>query len=532
MADPKAFFENEFYGMDRRLDYDKLPTGMSPLAVNVDLDRIGTVRKRRGTELLGGAVNVDFKVQSIIEYKNNGSLGIQMIRNGTLYNYNDGSWDVLNANRFGITELVAAVNYNGKVYYTSNDDYLCSTSGTLDVIDVGGDNDRIKGKCLGVGQRTLFIGNVTANEIYYPRRVYFSLYNLDTNEAQDQFWNDDEETLLASKRFFEVEGGEVQAIVSFYARNLVYIFSDTKCYTFDVGKVASNPGAALIEVFDIGCCGARAACVVDGIMYWMDKQAKIWAWSGNTLRPTELSYSIDDEHIGESVISQIDKSSANMAKVAAFGQGKKVYFSIGTITLDGKVLNNAAIKITTSQNGLAGYFSIDTYQDRLYMGEPVTLNDSTTLLAGTSNNIVVMNSGLNDVDEMGNDQPIDGYYRTKSFDFDSPFNLKYTNRLLTRFRPQPTEDSYLTVKVGLNNNTDFIDLSNQENNETKNGAINMYDSKYLTTRHKATYVRFSQEHKFYTIAFEFGNKQLNETFEISCFGFDDLKFKSNDLESI
>lgn len=535
MADSiKSFYEDEFYGMDRRLDYDKLPTGMSPLAVNVDLDRIGTVRKRKGTRLLGDAGIVDATVQNIIEYTNqNGNKEIRMIRNGSMYKYNATTqlWDVTVSGVFSSLKPVASVNYNNRMYFISPDEYLSYSEGTNSLTTVGTDTDRIRGACLGVGQRTLFVGNVTVNGVYYANRVYFSLFDIEENKSTDQLWNNDEGNLLDSKRYFEVEGGNVQAIVSFYARNLVYIFSDTKCYTFSISKVESAPGSALVEVFDIGCAGPRAATVVDGVMYWIDKKGTIWAWSGNTLRPTEMSYPIDDENLGESLISLIDKSPENLSLISAFGLGKKIYFSIGSISLDGVVLPNACIKITLSQNGLEGYYSVDTYPDRLYLGYPVSLDSQIVLLAGDSANILVLNSAQNDIGYNTNLQieefPINGIYRTQSYAFNAPFNVKEPSNLLVRFRPQPQPETYLNVSVAVNNAIEFKELSNVQLNKVRHGKIDMYDVKFETLKHKIAELKLSNEYKFYTIAFEFNNNELNQSFEISAFGFERMTIRAN-----
>jgi hypothetical protein len=99
----QAIFEDTFFGMDRRLDPDKIGDGYSPLAVNVDLARLKTVRKRQGQTLLGTAKIGDFPTQSIIEYiRTDSEPEIHAIISGSLYKYNkvDSSWTLLSSGLF------------------------------------------------------------------------------------------------------------------------------------------------------------------------------------------------------------------------------------------------------------------------------------------------------------------------------------------------------------------------------------------------------------------------------------------------
>jgi hypothetical protein len=522
----KPYYEDQFYGMDRRLDSDKLGNGFSPLAVNVDLDRLGTVRKRKGTSLLGNHGEKDSPVQTLIEYVTNaGDTEIHMARNGTLYKYNKdtNAWDVLSAAKFASLKPVESVLYKNRVYHVSTEESLCWNVGDKTVVEVGEGANKIKGACLGTGQRTLYIGRVTIDGVDYPDRVYYSLFDIDKGQEGDQFWNDAEGeevgSLKNSTRWFRVEGGIVQSIVSFPNKNKVFIFSDTKCYSFDVSQVESSPFNALTEVFQIGCAGPRAATVVDGVMYWMDKQAKIWAWSGIGSRPEEISYLIDDENLGDSVISQISKSPENLNQVAAFGLGKRVYFNIGSINLDRVSLPNAAIKLSASQNGLRANFSIDTFQDRLILGTVITLNGAKVLAVGNSSNVLLLNSGYNDIDKLNIEAPVDSFYRTKSYHYGYPLQNKKIMSLYVKFKPQVNEQSYLNIKVSVNGDLDFTSLSTPTAEELGHGTIDMYDDSADRLKQKTKKVNMKAELKGQTLAFEFGNNQLNQTYEVSTFGF-------------
>jgi hypothetical protein len=534
----KPIYEDQFYGIDRRLDPDKLGDGFSTLAVNVELDRIGTVRKRKGQQAFGTLGTGVQPVQALIEYiLPSGETQPQMVRNGTVYKYDftTSSSVVIANNQFSSLSQVQSETFKNRVYYCSENETLRWTNGTIGNLTEVGDvaENKIKAKCMAVGQRTLFVGGVTFgqsnSQVTYPDRVYYSRFDTDKNEESDVFWNAEDETGLGnSTRYFRVEGGIVQCIISFANRNRVFIFSDTRCYAFDVNQVETNPFGALIEIFPIGCAGPKSAVVIDGVLYFMDKQAKIWAWSGNSSRPEELSFNIDDEGFGQSVISQIDKSEENISKVCAFGVGKKVYFSVGNISIDGKTLNNACIKLSSSQNGLRANISIDTFPDRILCGATITVNDQKVLLVGNSNSSLLLNRGLNDLNLAGESVAIDSYYRTKSFHFGFPFGVKKIKQMMIKYKPTEIE-SYLEVAVSLDGNTGFNPLTKPKTEPSRFGQINMYDDEYLNLGQKISKLNIPNELQAFTLAFEFRNQQKDETFEISTFGFESVIIEDSNL---
>jgi len=519
-------YEDQFYGMDRRLDTDKLADGFSPLAVNVDLSKLGTVSKRQGSTLLGNAGVKGNFVQNIVQYTNSlAQKEIHMIRNGVLYKYNtvNNIWTVLNST-LNSTEQFASVNYKNRVYHTNiNQNLFWNTGGgTLNTVD-----GNISGRCLAVGQRTLFIGNVRFNSTDYPDRVYFTEFDADTGET-DTFWNTVDETGLAdSTRWFRVEGGVVRAIVSF--RGLVYVFSDTQCKTIDVTQIETNPFSAVQDVFSIGCAGSKAITVIDNIMYWIDREGKIWAWAGNSTRPEELSYQVDDGNLGDSVVGAIDKSASNLATIAVFGNSKRVYFSVGSIVLDRQVLPNACIKLCTSQNGLRANFSIDTYPDRILTACNVEYNSQSFIAVGNSSNVLLLNSGLNDVNIENLDVAVESYYRTKAYNFQSPFMSKNLKTLYLKLKPQLIENSYLDVAIATDRALDYVDVSAPNLADARFGSINMCDINAQKIRHITRKINIPLELQGFNFSFEFRNKEKDQTFELSAFGLDIIDVQDSNI---
>jgi hypothetical protein len=520
MAESKnnQYFERLFNGMNRRRDPDKAGQGDCSLAVNVDLSRLGTVRKRKGSILYGQKGNTDDQVQDLIEYKN----VLYMVRNGSVYAYNTitSLWEVKNSGIFPSKKQVSSVIYKDRIYYTSPDENLGYITGSGAYTTVGTGVNQIKGRCLGTAQSTLYIGNVTVDNVHYPNRVYFSLYDVDNNTEGDQFWGEDETGLANSTNKIDLPS-EVRNITSFPNQNLIFIFTDKQCWAFDIVQAGLNSQGALISVFNIGCCGHRASTVIDGVLYWMDSQGKIWAWTGNSARPEELSYSIDDDNLSESVISQIDRSRDNLSKVHAFGLGRNLYFSVGDIILDGVVMPKACIKFTLSQDGLRSYPSIDTHPDRILCSTITTIDNNRVLVLGDSINVKILNIGLNEVNTNGQPIAISSLYRTKTYDFGMPLNQKTLNEIIIRYRPQQIENCYLDVKLSVNNSIAFQAISKVTDNIAGRGIINMYDPN-SNLRHVLKKVSIPPQFKGYTHAIEFSNEELNQSYEVSLFGFENV----------
>jgi len=516
----KSFYEDTFLGLNLRFDPDKLPDGFSPLAVNVDLTRMKTIKKREGTQLLGQTFTDKQTIQSLVQIVDPlGKPQAYMVRGGIIYKYDYpvSRWGNLHNNALAPEIPIASVTFKNRIYFTSPINFLCYTDGAT-LQTVGVDKNRIKGNCLAVGQRTLFIGNVEVDNVSYPSRVYYSRFNIEDRQETDEFWEVIEKgvngNLLNSSRFFNVEGGRVRAIVSFANRDRVYIFSDEKCYSFNVNEAETNPFGALTEIFPIGCAGSNAVTVVAGVMYWVDGNGKMYAWSGSTTRPEEISFAIDDEGLGKSVVSSIDKSEENLSKICAFGFSKQVYFSVGTVQISNKQLRNACVKMFLAPNGLMSYTSIDTFPERPLVSAVFKIDNDNKIVTGNRANVITLKSGLNDVDENNQMIPVDALYRTKSYSFGYELFTKRVHNIYVKYKTQKN-DSLLDIKVRTSNNITPIIVS--DSNTNKFGVLNMKE-KISNQGQDIKLINLPVETEAENISFEFGNGRLNESFEIQGFG--------------
>lgn len=522
----RSFFEDHFFGMNLRMDSDKIPDGASQLAVNVDLTGFKRLGQRKGTSLLGQAFEAKERIQSLQEITNaNGTSTQYMVKNGSVYKYNSKKWIVIHSGAFTGNINVPSVVYKQRLYMTSSENFLQYSDGA-DISDVGTGSDRIKGKSLAVGQRTLFIGNVSFNGVEYPDRVYYSRFDIDNRIEGDEFWETSEGNLTDSTRFFRVEGGNVRAMASFANRDRVYIFSDTRCYAFNVSIASTNPFAALQEIFPIGCAGPNAVKVVSGSMYWMDRKGKMYVWGGGTTRPEEISYAIDSENTNNSIPASIDKADSNLTDIAAFGISKQIYFSVGTINIANKQIKNACIKLFLSQNGFYSYNSVDTFPERPLVGEDMTIDSSDVLVLGNSSNVVYLSDSFNDIDGNNQETAIDAFYRTKSYKFGFDLATKTISNIFIQYKPQP-EDSYLNVKVSEDKGLVFRAIAS-DNKEGQFGVVNMKQTE-STDRQIIKRINMPNDVRFENISFEFSNKRKDQSFEINGFGSFDVKSEEPDI---
>lgn len=502
-----------------------LPEGFSPLAVNCDLSRINTLRKRKGTARYGNDFNDNEQVQAIINYnKSNGDEQGIMIKGGALYKYDGSKWVLIQANVVDKGKHVAITQFNQKIYFCSKDSFLQSTDGTT-VTDAQTGADRIKGTALATGQNVLFIGNVTANATLYSNRVYYSYFDDDTLSKTDQFFNPNvgSGNLATSNRYFEFEGGEIKALVSFSNRDRVYIFTATTCYTFDIAVATTNPGRAVQQVFDIGCAGPNAAKVIDGVLYWMDNKGKIWAWNGGTNRPEELSYFIDDDELNESIISSIDKSVDNMLQICAFGISKLLYFSVGSLSVNNAQIPNACIKMVLSANGLRAFVTVDSFPERILVSDIVSDNNQNIIVAGTATQVIQLRKGLNDITLDNTEKPVSFRYQTRAEDFGEPHTTKQVQHIEVRYRPQE-KDSNLDIAIYPDTSVKSINVVKKDLPK-KHGSLNMRGAN-PNDREKIKLVYVPENTTGDTFIVEFSNDRLNEPVEIYSYAMNNTVIKT------
>lgn len=554
----KWYWIDKFFGMSQRQDMDQIPDGASPLAVNVIFDKPGTVAKRPGTDMLG-STQTGNGIYGLISYiDSSGGDVLRRVADRDIDDYDGAAWGENDADQFTASTPIQSVNYKNRVYHISEADWLVYESGGTatevkpdytdwvtahayivgDLVDNGSGQyictvahtsgastepgvgaswatkwsaleNRIKGRCIAVAQNTLFVA--TGNKVYY------SLFNLTSNVPGDQFWNDDEGYLAASTRYFTVDG-EVTALWNFSAiGGVLVVFTREMCYLFDM-RVENN-SVGLQELFHIGCAGPRAVTEINGWLIWMTPDGELKRFGGAG-RPDTLSWDLQDDEIGESIISKISKST--IESVAAGSFKNKFYFSVGDITYRGRSIPNAVIVGLVSQGSDFVMWSVFSFPWQISIFAITTLSSAKVLVAGSadSDDVYQLNTGSND-DSPSGATAIDAYFQTKFVTPYKKYNTAKFESVLVKYRPQSADNTYLRVSYAQDSEYTYTGITDPDNGSplVKHGIIDMYDAGYATIFDAVKVIEWPENATASrTVSLECGNAKLSEKFEISGIG--------------
>lgn len=509
----KILWIKDLGGMMQRQDMDKIPDNMSPLLVNISLDKPGTWRKRKGSDLLATTASGS-GVFGMVDYaKTDATTELHTYRGTTLYKYTPGtdSYSTLDAtDASGSSKKIQAVNYLGRVYWVSPSDNLrYEASGTTtQVADNAGSPAGIKGNTIAVAQRTLFVGgspDLGRDRVYY---TYFDLENwVSTHNfgADSATW-----TFAATTNFFSVET-PVTAMISYGLNGLVYVFTKYALYSFNMAY--EDKATGVNKELDIGCAGPRALTICNGILVWMDPEGRIWGWKGQG-SASLLSYHIEDDSNGDAVINKIDASW--IPEVAAGSLGSKVYFSIGDITMWGTSYSNCVLVGQISPDASDIAWSIYTLPYKPTIFANAFFTGRKVLLYGNeaNNDIYQMETGTND-----GSTAVDAFARTAFLDFSATFTTKSLQEFYVKFKPQTAQaDTNLKFSTAFDGLLTYSTVSDPDNSEKSHGVVDMYNSSTLQIDDVKKLLPISGE-DFRTISIQVGNNAAGEGMEISAIGF-------------
>lgn len=502
-----------FRGMNQRQDADKIQDNMSPLLINIGLDKPDTWIKRKGSSILG-TTSAGNGIQGAIEYyAYSGSRNVRVIRGGNLDIFNGTSFSTSVSSGFNASSAPNATQFINRVYYTSTSDNLCYETGTGTLTTVGAGGNEVMAQNIAVAQNSLYIGNVSqiaGSPVTYPDRVYYSFFNATNNIPSDQLWTNVNSlnTMSTSTRFFTVLQPNT-ALFSYGVTGLLYAFTESACYQFDLRNASNSTGVQ--KVFDIGCCGARAITQCNGWMIWMDINARVWAWGGAGA-PIPLSWGIEDDANGEAFINGINK--ANLSTVCAGSYKSKFVFGVGNVSTFNETINNSMLTGLITQGLNNVLFSVESYPFAPNIFFNARLNNTNSLLFGanTINDIYLMyQNQYND-----NGVAIAAKAKTKFYTMNKQlFQTNIPDDLYIKYRPQSANPDYLVAKYAINMNTAYSIISDPVNAITTGGVLDMYSANSSTSRSAVSKLSLPQEARGQTISIEVGNSQLNQGFEVS-----------------
>lgn len=517
-GEEKIYWLDDFIGVIQRQNSDRIPLNASPLLQNIALDKPGSWRKRGGSDLLS-TTQAGNGVYGLIEYvPNSGSRILRAVRSQDLDTYDVGTdaYTQIDASQFTASTKVQSVNFLNRVYHISTADYLCYESGGT-CTDVGTGGDEIKGNSIAVAQNTLFVGGVTyigtTGVVNQQDRVYYSLFDSANNTPDDQLYDNETgtDTMATSTRWFTIIQ-PVKGLFSFGTTNLVYAFSEDYCYSFDM-KLENN-AVGPQKVFDIGLANPNAICQVNGWMIWMSPDCRLWAYGGAGT-PIPLSWDIEDDANGETILSSIDKTKIN--EIALGATGNTIYVSIGDVSFHGTTITNTVLTGLMTQNMGHILWSFLSFPVKPYMFTPATFNGVKTLVFGALgvDDVYRINSGTND----GN-TAINAFARTRFVDHGSPLNTHEMTRILIKCRPQSSDSTYLRIGYAKDGNESYTYITDPDGGTpiTDYGVVDMYASDYSTNKDMMLIVNVPGGIKYRTISIELANTQSGEGFEVSGIG--------------
>ncbi len=424
----------------------------------------------------------------------------QLTADNDLFVYQGSGWTSVASSVFTNQARVSSVNYIDRVYHISKEDFLSyETGGTL--TEVGAGADRIKGNTLAVAQNTLLVGG----NIDYPDRVYYSRFDIDNNVPTDILWEETEGSLANSTRFFSV-GESVTAMFTYSVSGRAYIFTQSEGYTFDISNADNAYG--VVKKFNIGCANPRAITECNGWLIWMDASARIWAWGGSG-PPVPYSWEIEDDTGRDAIINKIKVR--EIQNVCAGSIGSQFYFSVGDIDVLNRNLENAVIKGLVSQNFNYIIWSLDTYPFRPTIFANTTIDQEEQLLMGTeAGNVYIMNTNFND-----DGGAINAFALTSFYKFGSYFRTKSARQLAIKFRPQPDEETYITVAYSIDGGLNYTTISDPDQGIVNYGKIDTYSANSAVELSNVARIQFPAETRFRTLSLEIGNAQLDKSIEVS-----------------
>ena len=513
--------QTDISGMMCRMDADKIPDNKSPFLLNVELGKETNISKRNGSQLIGTNQESASFVQGGIDFvRYDGTRDLRVVVNGNIKKYNPATsgWSNVATSVFNTSSKVQMVLFNNKVYYISPNDNMVSEDSMGNITTIGSGGNEIKGQNLTVAENALFISNINSianSTVTQGDRCYFSFTS--TNTPSDQLWTNTtgQNTLATSTRFFTALS-PIVASFSLGVSGISYHFTDSATYAFDLRFLNNLIGPQ--KVADFGICGPRAVTMCNGFLLWMDSNARIWAYGGVGL-PVPLSYYIEDDFYGNSLISKIDKT--QLSNVCAGSFNNTFYFSIGNVTYFNETVNGCIIKgLLPPHFGMmldpsVVKWSIDNYPEQPAFFINAKINKIPMVLFGSNStqNLYQMNLGGSYAD---NNQAINMKIKTKFYSFGDFFISNKSSDIFIKYKPQTTPNTYLKTKFSTDMNLNYTTISDPLANQTAtNGVINMYDANSTTTTDAVQTLTMPSMQRFRTLSLEFSNNVINQGTEIS-----------------
>lgn len=420
-------------------------------SINVNFDKMGSARTRRGTTLLGTAGVLSGNLLGLYEFRDSGAgVNNQIIAvNGTVVYYLSGTtW----------TSKRTTLTSGSKARFTTFLDFVFMVNGTeaTAIWDGNPSNSFITTGNAASAPTGTFIENYRsrvwiAGNSSKPDRVYYSsvpsaiatpIITWSTDDTTGD-WIDispmDGENITGLKR----------------AKGALLVFKNNHLYRiFSVNQADPDPQ------INIGTYSQESIVEAENGIYFHHPTG-IFIYSDGAIK--RISKPIQD------VIDNI--TLANYSKVCGWNNGDYVYFSVGNITMNGITYSNVVVRYTISSQ----VWTIYSYPTQFLVSS--NYNDSSVLykLAGDNGGSVLKT----DTGNTDNTTPINFSLITRPYTFDGVF---YTKKTISKmaFHHKNAQGSSLTWQADDDEVNTWKDLA----------SVSWYVSKPFTTNIKGNKIKF------------------------------------------
>lgn len=369
--------------MENVIDPYIAPKGSVSLTINGHFDKIGAFKVRDGLTIVGAQISVN-NVLGLYQFLDEGSgtnNQLMAVVTTVLYRLSGGTW----------TSKLTGLTSSLKMRFTSFLDYVFITNGT-DAVNTWDGSGSAFGTANAVSAPTGKFIERFKNRVWisctatYPSRLFYS--SLPSTDATPVItWS--------ASNYIEISPGDGEDVTGQkrFDRTL-YVFKEN--FTYPVySKDQTEPDA----IINVGTMSHESIDVAKDGMYWHH-------WSGiyrlrrGEGQPKEISKPVDD------IIKVI--TLANYSNVTTWHDNDHVYFSVGTVTVNGITITACVLRWTISSE----IWTVYSYPTQFLCAAQYQNGTNIVQVVGdTTGKIHTVNSGVTD-----NSTPINYLLETQWWD--------------------------------------------------------------------------------------------------------------------
>lgn len=405
--------------------------------LNATHDEIGTIGKDGGYSIVGETRAAPGKGDLLFDHVPfTGAHVPLLIENGILQKYVSG-WSDIATDYFTPDAKASAVDFNGRTYIATPNDYLASTDlTTVTSVYADNGNSAVQGRYLAVVADKLCLGNLT--QVHKANQVVFSLEG--THVFYDETNETGANTYATTDRIITVDSA-VTGLAGY--QGLLMIFTTDAIFYWN----PSNNEVKKLCAF--GTDSHWSIKELNGMLYFANRDG-VFRFNGETI-PELISIPITNWAVN-SVWRLIDGDNWSTMPAEAF-EGK-YFLAVGDLTAS----------LPGDSAALTGVWLVyDAYRDTWSMldGHPTSAIMRTVNENGDQRLWFASNTDRSvyqkDYSYTHNGEAYDWIVRTKYYDFGAPENDKALYKLYATYRSYGDTAKYLQVSTATNGSNAYTE---------------------------------------------------------------------------